>query len=53
MDVKEGKLMVVGEIDVFIIVKKLKKICYIEIIIVGLVKEFEKKFELKFDLKLL
>ncbi|CAH8373557.1 unnamed protein product [Eruca vesicaria subsp. sativa] len=43
VDVKEGKLTVIGEIDAFIIVKKLKKICYTEIITVGPAKEPEKK----------
>lgn len=49
MDVKEGKLTVVGEIDAFMIVKKLKKICYTEIITVGPAKEPEKKPEPKPD----
>ncbi|WZY75993.1 hypothetical protein YC2023_022377 [Brassica napus] len=51
VDVKEGKLTVVGEIDAFIIVKKLKKICYTEIITVGPAKEPEKKPEPKPDPK--
>uniref|UniRef100_A0A1J3GK45 HMA domain-containing protein n=1 Tax=Noccaea caerulescens TaxID=107243 RepID=A0A1J3GK45_NOCCA len=47
VDVKEGNLTVTGEIDVFMIVKKLKKICYTEIITVGPAKEPEKKPESK------
>lgn len=43
VDVKEDKLTVTGEIDAYMIVKKLKKICYTEIISVGPVKESEKK----------
>ncbi|XP_010442814.1 PREDICTED: uncharacterized protein LOC104725786 [Camelina sativa] len=41
--VKDDKLTVTGEIDTYIIVKKLKKVCYTEIISVGPVKEPEKK----------
>ncbi|ESQ43237.1 hypothetical protein EUTSA_v10015053mg [Eutrema salsugineum] len=47
IDVKDGKLTVIGEIDAYMIVKKLKKICYTEIITVGPAKEPEKKPETK------
>ncbi|XP_023633269.1 heavy metal-associated isoprenylated plant protein 12 [Capsella rubella] len=43
VDVKDGKLTVTGEIDAYIVVKKLKKVCFTEIISVGPVKEPEKK----------
>lgn len=44
MEVKEGKLTVIGEMDAYVIVKKLKKICCTEIISIGpVIKEPEKK----------
>ncbi|CAL9243277.1 unnamed protein product, partial [Arabidopsis halleri] len=43
VDMKDGKLTVTGEIDAYMIVKKLKKICHTEFISVGPVKEPEKK----------
>lgn len=43
MEVKDGKLTVKGEIDAYIIVKKLKKICHIEIISVGPEKKPDEK----------
>ncbi|CAN7039321.1 unnamed protein product [Brassica rapa subsp. trilocularis] len=45
MDDKTGKMTVVGEVDVPVIVKKLRKICNAEIITVEVVKPPEKKPE--------
>ncbi|CAN6842607.1 unnamed protein product [Brassica oleracea] len=45
MDDKTGKMTVVGEVDVPLIVKKLRKICNAEIVTVEVVKPPEKKPE--------
>ncbi|CAN8244530.1 unnamed protein product [Cochlearia groenlandica] len=43
VDMKDSKLTVKGEMDAYMVVKKLKKICHTEIVTVGPVKEPEKK----------
>ncbi|XP_048603480.1 heavy metal-associated isoprenylated plant protein 13-like [Brassica napus] len=45
MDDKTGKMTVVGEVDVPLIVKKLRKICNAELVTVEVVKPPEKKPE--------
>ncbi|CAN6842615.1 unnamed protein product [Brassica oleracea] len=45
MDDKTGKMTVVGEVDVPVIVKKLRKICNAEIVTVEVVKPPGKKPE--------
>ncbi|KAF8090563.1 hypothetical protein N665_0473s0015 [Sinapis alba] len=45
MDDKTGKMTVVGEVDVSVIVKKLRKICNAELVSVEIVKPSEKKPE--------
>ncbi|CAN6850921.1 unnamed protein product [Brassica oleracea] len=45
MDDKTGKMTVVGEVDVPVIVKKLRKICNAELVTVEVVKPPEKKPE--------
>ncbi|XP_018468689.2 heavy metal-associated isoprenylated plant protein 13 [Raphanus sativus] len=45
MDDKTGKMTVVGEVDVPVIVKKLRKICNAELVTVEVVKPSEKKPE--------
>ncbi|KAI9161080.1 hypothetical protein LWI28_014250 [Acer negundo] len=45
MDMKDGKLTVVGDIDPVEIVGKLRKLCHTEIVSVGPAKEPEKKKE--------
>ncbi|CAL5323231.1 unnamed protein product [Camellia sinensis] len=45
MDMKDKKLTVTGDIDPVIVVAKLRKLCYTEIVTVGPAKEPEKKKE--------
>lgn len=40
---KEKKLIVIGDIDLVVVVGKLRKVYQIEIVLVGFVKEFEEK----------